>query len=914
MTSATTVTSRSVCPYCGVGCGVLIESEGQRITGVRGDPAHPANFGRLCSKGAALHLTTAHSGRLAHPELRRHRADLRQSTDWETTLDYLCARFSQVIDADGPDAVGFYLSGQLLTEDYYVFNKLAKGLIGTNNIDSNSRLCMSSAVAGYKATLGADAPPGCYEDIDHADLVVIAGANPAYAHPVLYRRLEAARAQRPLLKTIVIDPRRTPTAEDADLHLALLPGTDVALFNGLLHLLLWEGKLDQAYIAAHTSGFSELKAILHEYTPAIVSKICGIREDDLRLAATLWADSRATLSLYCQGLNQSANGTANNAALINLHLATGQLGRPGAGPFSLTGQPNAMGGREVGGMANLLSAHRDLANPAHRAEVAALWGVPSVPALPGKTALEMFEAVAAGEIKILWIAGTNPAQSLPNQAVVRAALQKAELVILQEAFAHTETAAFADVVLPAASWGEKDGTMTNSERRIARVRAAVAAPGEARADWQIAVDFARRLERTMRPGLTSLFPYRSPGEVFAEHGATTQGRDVDITGLSYATLEAQGPQQWPYPAGATGGMARLYADGRFPTDSGRARFYPAQFVPVAEPPDARYPLTLNTGRLRDQWHGMTRSGRVTQLFSHVAQPMLEMNADDMQRRKLPAGALVRVRSRRGEVILPVTASAAQRVGQVFIPMHWGSAWWRGPGINGLTTDARDPTSMQPELKACAVAVDSANLPWELVAMTILEVTDKALADQRLAGFQAQLERFEYASCGRFGSVREGVIFRAAGACAPSTETLHAIEQLLGFSDPAQRMSYEDPSRGVRRVLQVEAGKLVGLMLAGNVAGQDWLQHWLDAGESVTGLGPQLLAPNATPPTGATPLSRMICSCEQVSERALELALDSLDAIDDGAYAWLQIRLKCGIQCGSCGPEIRHLIASRRAAA
>jgi assimilatory nitrate reductase catalytic subunit len=424
--------TRSTCPYCGVGCGVVIQSEGDQITGVRGDPDHPANFGRLCTKGSTLHLTATAAvtmqTRLLQPMQRTQRGAKAQPIGWDAALDTAVDKFAQVIREHGPDAVGFYVSGQLLTEDYYVFNKLAKGLIGTNNIDTNSRLCMSSAVAGYKKTLGADAPPACYDDFQHAQCLFITGSNTAWAHPILFRRIEDAKAANPAMKIIVADPRRTDTCEIADLHLALQPGTDVMLFHGMLHLMLWEGWTDAAYIAAHTSGFDELKRTVRDCTPERVAQVCGIAKEDLLEAARLFATSATTLSLYCQGLNQSSSGTAKNAALINLHLATGQIGKPGAGPFSLTGQPNAMGGREVGGLANLLSAHRDLANPAHRAEVAALWGVPSVPEKPGKTAVEMFQAAADGEIRALWIACTNPAQSLPDQATVRRALERCEFV------------------------------------------------------------------------------------------------------------------------------------------------------------------------------------------------------------------------------------------------------------------------------------------------------------------------------------------------------------------------------------------------------------------------------------------------------------------------------------------------------
>jgi assimilatory nitrate reductase catalytic subunit len=683
--------TRSTCPYCGVGCGVIIESEGDQITGVRGDPDHPANFGRLCSKGSTLHLTAApeitRQQRLLQPLRRAQRGDAPVAIGWDDALDDAATRFARIIQTHGPDAVGFYISGQLLTEDYYVFNKLAKGLVGSNNIDTNSRLCMSSAVSGYKLTLGADAPPACYEDIDHAGCLFIAGSNTAWAHPVLFRRIEDAKRRNPDLKIVVVDPRRTDTASSADLFLQIQPGTDVALFHGMLHLMLWEGWTDSNYITAHTQGFDELKARVRDWTPHRTAQVCGIPKEALAQAARLFAnggldpqDRRPTLSLYCQGLNQSSSGTAKNAALINLHLATGQIGQPGAGPFSLTGQPNAMGGREVGGLANLLSAHRDLANPAHRAEVAALWGLPAVPEQPGKTAVEMFQAAADGEIKALWIACTNPAHSMPDQATVRRALQRAEFVVVQEAYATTATCDYADLLLPASTWGEKDGTVTNSERRISRVRPAVPAPGQARHDWRIAVDFARRLQTKMQ-GLGfgpshDLFPYDDPESIWNEHRESTRGRDLDITGLSYEQIE-QAPQQWPFPAQATQGQSRLYADGRYPTADGRARFAAVDYQPVAEPRDARFPFALTTGRLRDQWHGMSRTGTLGRLFGHAPEPVVQLNASDMARRGLKEGELVHLTSKRGSIVLPLQASEEVASGQAFMAMHWGSEFLGG---------------------------------------------------------------------------------------------------------------------------------------------------------------------------------------------------------------------------------------------
>ena len=913
--------TKSACCYCGVGCGVIIEANAGRITGVRGDPAHPANFGRLCTKGGTLHLTAHGHGRALFPELRTDRGVQRKRRSWDETLDHLADRFAESIRSHGPDSVGFYVSGQLLTEDYYVFNKLARGLIGTNNIDTNSRLCMSSAVAGYKQTLGADAPPACYDDIDHADLLLLAGSNTAWAHPILYRRIEAARERNPGLKVMVVDPRRTETAEGADLHLAILPGTDVALFNGMLHLLIWEEMIDADYIAAHTEGFVALKSTVREYTPKFVAEVCGIAEADLVQAARWFGGATAVLSLYCQGLNQSSSGTAKNAALINLHLATGQIGRAGAAPLSLTGQPNAMGGREVGGMANLLSAHRDLANPAHRAEVALLWGVEAIPATPGKTAVEMFDAVHRGEIKLLWIACTNPAQSLPEQARVREALERAELVVVQEAYATTETCAYADVLLPASSWGEKEGTQTNSERRITHVRAAVQPPGEARHDWAIAVDFARRLEARLHPQylahMPTLFPYTAPEHIFDEHRETTRGRDLDITGLSYALLDALGPQQWPLPDGAATGQARLYTDGVFPTPTGRARFANTAYKPVADAVNARFPFRLNTGRLRDQWHGMSRTGTVAQLFNHTESPRVTLNPRDLARRGLSDGELVRLESRRGSVILAVEASDSVRSGQAFVPMHWGSRFLSGngvnkggSGINAVTSPALDPDSKQPELKHAAVRIERASLDWRLVIFGFAPDGDAlALLDR----VRERSPTFPYTSCTLIGRDPAGVLFHAAAEHALSSEFLVGLDAMFGLDgDPVLR--YDDARRGVSRRVRIADGRVAAVRLAGDTQAAAWLKDWLVRQDPVAGLGRLLLAPTAVAPANFAPRGRVVCNCWNVAETEIAefvSALPSADGVRDaGALEALQNALKCGTECRSCLPELKRLVKQR----
>ncbi len=913
------ITTRSTCPYCGVGCGVLIESQGSQITGVRGDPQHPANLGKLCTKGQTLHLTAspaiAQQTRLLQPLQRLQRDAPAQAVGWDAALDLATDRFASVIEQHGPDAVGFYISGQLLTEDYYAFNKLAKGLIGTNNIDTNSRLCMSSAVAGYKLTLGADAPPACYDDVNHAQCLFFVGSNAAFAHPVLFRRIEEAKRNNPGMKVIVADPRRTDTAGFADLYLPLQPGSDVMLFHGLLHIMLWEGWMDSAYIAAHTTGFDALKALVRACTSERVAQVCGLKKEDLFTAARWFAQSPATLSLYCQGLNQSSSGTAKNATLINLHLATGQIGKPGAGPFSLTGQPNAMGGREVGGLANLLSAHRDLANPQHRAEVAALWGLPSVPEKPGLTAVEMFQAAADGQLKALWIACTNPAQSMPDQATVRRALARAEFVVVQEAYATAATCDFADLLLPATTWGEKDGTVTNSERRISRVRPAVPAPGESRHDWRIVVDFAQRLEARLRPGQPTLFPYADAESLWLEHRESTRGRDLDITGLSYAMLQQQGPQQWPIRAGEMQGTERLYEDGVFPTPDGRARFAALPFVPLAEPRESRYPFSLTTGRLRDQWHGMTRTGTLGRLFGHVAEPSVQLHPQDMERRGLKDGDLVHVTSKRGSIVVPVQGSAEVGLSQAFMAMHWGAEYLSGvsstgdvlAGVNALTTSAHCPTSKQPELKHAAVKVLKAELPWSLLAVAWLP---EAQALGAREGLRPLMARFSFASCVPFGRERTGVLFRAAAHQAPEPALVEHIETLLGLSTP-DALRYADRRLGQRRTARLvrdgETTRLEGFVLAGDTRAEVWIKPLLQDELPASAYGRLLLMPGARAPVAIEARGQQVCTCFNVTENAIRGRLQTCEGSEAERLAALQSSLQCGTNCGSCVPELKRLV-------
>ena len=908
-------TVRSTCCYCGVGCGVLIHTrddpQGTHIVGVDGDPDHPANKGQLCSKGRALPQSIAgHAGRLLAPELRSRRADALQAVEWSQALDTVASRLAAIVRQHGPDSVAFYLSGQLLTEDYYVFNKLAKGLIGTNNIDTNSRLCMSSAVSAYKLAFGADGPPTCYEDLEAARTVLFAGSNMAYAHPVLFRRLEKARQRHPQTRWIVVDPRRTDTAAMADLHLAIQPGTDVALFNGILHHLVWEGRLDTRFIEDHCEDFDALKRLLRDYTPRAAADLCGIAMEDLLQAAEWIGDSPALLSLYCMGLNQSAHGTDKNLALINLHLATGQVGRPGAGPFSLTGQPNAMGGREVGGMATMLAAHREIGSESDRADLERQWGLSPgrLSARPGNAAVSLFDGLREGRIKAVWIACTNPVHSMPDIERVREALQAAEYVVVQEAFAEVDTVPYADALLPATTWGEKEGTVTNSERRITRVRAAVTPPGQARPDSWIALEVARRIEAQLAPaGTPSLFCFDTPAQIFDEHARLTRGRDLDMSGLDYRRLERDGPQQWPFPAGASHGQARRYEHGVFATASGRARFHATTYRPVAEATSARFPLRLLTGRLRDQWHGMSRSGRSAQAYAHSPEPTLRMHPEDAARRGLRAGALVQVSSKRGALVLPLELSDEVRSGCVFAAMHWSGQQLASGGINEVSTSATDAISQQPELKHAAVRVESAEFGWHLLAarrgdaLALRQALQPLLRDCGFASLVLHAE--PGADVGK-----DWVVLRAACAQRPAEDWQARLEAALALPAVPDLLEYQDARRGVLRRVgwrrEADADFIDGLLLTDpqpSTSSQSLLERAI-AGGAWERQRLAVFAPNAA----VALRDPMVCNCKQVSTSAIHAE------IARGAdVAALKQRLGCGSVCGSCVPQLVQMC--RRAA-
>ena len=694
------VLGESVCPYCGVGCRLRFEGVDGRVERVRGVEAAAANLGRLCAKGAQLGPTIHTPDRLAFPQFRVSRHDPFQRADWDTVLRYTAEIFVNILHTHGPEAVAFYGSGQLDTEAVYVISKLFKGYFGSNNTDSNSRLCMAAAVAGYRTSLGSDGPPGCYDDIEAADLILVIGSNLAEAHPVTFDRIKASRALRPGQRLVVIDPRRTATAAAADLHVAVAPGGDIALLNALGRILLLMGVADQEFIGEHARGFAEYREFLLGQDLKELCAVAGVSEEALYQVARLIAGARGFLSFYCMGLNQSTVGMWKNNSLINLHLLTGQIGKPGAGPFSLTGQPNAMGGREAGLLSHQLPGYRTVEDAAHRQEVEAYWArrPGSINPTPGLTAVEMFRALEKGQLKAIWIAGTNPAVSIPDLHQVRRALQRAQLVVVQDAYHPTETSRLADVILPAAQWGEKEWTSTNSERMVSYSPRLFDPPGEALADWQIVARFATLL------GLPS-FAYASAAEVWDEFIGLTAGRPCDMAGMSSARLRKQLSLQWPCPTVHHPGTERRYLDRRFPTPDGRAAFLPRDHREPRELPDHEFPFVLTTGRLYSHWHTLTRTGKAEKLVRREPSAFVEINPEDAARLGIAEGDPVQVSSRRGTVRLPARLREGVSTGMVFVPFHWGDLYGEGNAANYLTISAIGRVAKQPELKFCAVSVE-----------------------------------------------------------------------------------------------------------------------------------------------------------------------------------------------------------------
>lgn len=855
---------RSACPYCGVGCGLILTPDGAGGLSVRGDPEHPANHGRLCSKGAALGETVGLEGRLLAPRV------FGQEVGWDAALGVVAKRFARTIAEHGPDAVALYVSGQMLTEDYYVANKLAKGFWGTANIDTNSRLCMASSVAGHRRAFGTDTVPGQYEDLELADLVVLVGSNLAWCHPVLYQRLSAAKAARPGMKVVVIDPRRTATCEIADLHLAIAAGGDVALFNALLAEIEAKGCADPAFLA-HVTGAEAAFAAARATDPAGA----GMSDSDLRAFTDLWCGTEKVVTVYSQGVNQSSHGTDNVNAILNCHLATGRIGRPGMGPFSVTGQPNAMGGREVGGLANMLACHLEIENPQHRAAVQAFWAAPGMADTPGLKAVDMFRAVGDGRIKAIWIIHTNPVASMPEADLVAEALKSCPFVVVQDVTADTDTARLAHVLLPATAWGEKDGTVTNSERRISRQRAALPAPGQARDDWRILAEVAGRM------GWQEAFGWETPAEVFAEHAALSGvagalGLDFDISdhaamdAASYDDLE---PFLWPASGPRQGG--RFFGDGRFHTADGKGRMLPVQAPSAAQASGFR----LNTGRIRDQWHTMTRTAKSPRLSAHLAEPFLELHPADADRLGVCTADLVEAANDLGRAILRVLVTDRVAPGHPFAPIHWTAETAPTGRVDVLVAANPDPLSGQPDSKASTVTLGKYPARWYGFAVS----TDDISPD-----------------CAYWAKARVPGGWRAelAGTALPQDWVAEA-RKLFGRAD-CQVASVSDQARSLARIAVHRDGRLVAALFVGPepvALARDLVIALLGKGQAHDALAGRARGDVVDP--GPT-----VCACLNIGRNTI------CEAISTGrarTVAALGEVLGAGTSCGSCRPELAGLV-------
>ncbi len=899
---------KTTCPYCGTGCGVSVtvnpkiiatatdtDTDSTPELSLSGDTDHPTNSGTLCSKGINLLETLDPAARLLYPELNGQRVS------WDQALDSAASQIRSIIDQHGPDAFAIYCSGQLLTEDYYVANKLMKGFIGTANIDTNSRLCMSSAVAGHKRAFGSDTVPGCYEDLDQAELMVLTGSNLAWCHPILFQRIKAAKAVNPNHKLVVIDPRRTASCDAADLHLPLKPGSDATLFNGLLVYLADHNRLDNRFVETHTQGFEATleQARSSAADIASVARSCELDPAAVETFYRWFANTPKSVTAFSQGINQSSSGTDKVNAIINLHLATGRIGKPGMGPFSITGQPNAMGGREVGGLANQLAAHLQLEDPAHRDLVGRFWDTDQVAAKPGHKAVDLFRAIESGQVKAVWILATNPVDSLPDADRVRAALEQCPLVMLSDCMAATDTAALAHIRLPASGWGERDGTVTNAERCISRQRAILPASAEAKPDWWAISQLGQRL------GFETAFDYQAPWQIFREHARLSAFENnpdgilrdfnlaalVDIDADGYETLA---PTQWPITATSTNGTpqgtARLFADAQFFTPDAKARFVAISPRGPINATDARYPLVLNTGRIRDQWHTMTRTGLSPRLSSHQPEPFVEIHPTEAERQCLKDGSIARIESRWGKMLARVNISDSIGPGQLFVPMHWTSQYASLGRMGPLINPAVDPLSGQPESKQTPVKIEPFDARWHafLLSREPLQQIATGSCAYQVRATGAGFQRYELADSGQVAD------------WPLQARRWFGINNLQG-----EWLEYSDPAQGVYRCALIRAGQLQAVLVVSatvQLPEREWLgslfnQAQLDESDRCSLL-------SARPPSGASSAGPVVCACFGVGKNTITEAItgQQLDSVEAVGCA-----LKAGTNCGSCVPEIRTLL-------
>ncbi len=878
----TNLTSLTTCPYCGVGCGVEATKQADGTISIKGDGSHPANFGRLCSKGSALADTIGLEDRLLHPQV-----DGKQSS-WDTALDAVADGLKKVIDKHGADAIAFYVSGQLLTEDYYVANKLMKGFIGSANIDTNSRLCMSSAVAGYKRAFGSDSVPCSYEDLELADLIVIEGSNTAWCHPIVYQRIVKAKQQRPDLKIVVIDPRKTATCDIADLHLPIKPGADATLFNGLLSYINQQQCIDWDFVNQYTEGFSDTLVSAEKSAKDIkqVATLCELSEQAVTEFYQHFANTEKVVTLYSQGVNQSSSGTDKSNSIINCHLATGRIGQPAMGPFSITGQPNAMGGREVGALSNQLAAHMELDNPVHHDLVSRFWKTDHLASTAGLQAVDMFEDIAKGRIKAIWVIATNPVVTLPNADKVRKAIEDCDLVIVSECELNTGTVARADILLPALAWGEKCGTVTNSERRISHQRNFLPHPGEAEEDWWILSQVAKKM------GFSEAFNYQSSAEIFREHAALSGfenngKRDFDISGLAKITDKQYDeliPIQWPVTASKPTGTPRLFEDNHFFTSTGKAQFIAITPRPPKNLTSAKYPLILNTGRVRDQWHTMTRTARSARLNGHTSEPIIQIHPTDASKWQLTHDSLARLDSKWGDMLARVVVTEDQRIGSVFVPMHWNDFLASKGRVNALVNPVVDPISGQPESKHTPIKVIPYQPVWHgfMFSRTQLSLPDSHYW-VKIKG--DQFWRYEL-----------------AGDRAIDNPSNWAKERL---GEEGEWLEYIDQSTHRFRAGKITNNRLESLVFMAknyDLPARSWLSQLFSEPTLSDEMRMSLLA--GKPGAGLPDTGPMVCACFGVGENTIK------DAISCGSAKTVEeigTLLKAGTNCGSCIPELKNLI-------
>ncbi len=877
-------TTNTTCPYCGVGCGVVVSGDENEGWAVKGDEQHPSNFGRLCSKGSALAGTLGSEGRLLYPEINNNRAS------WDEALDKVSDEFTRIAKEHGPESIAFYLSGQLLTEDYYIANKLAKGFIGTPHVDTNSRLCMSSSVAGHKRAFGSDTVPNCYDDLEQADLIILTGSNAAWCHPILFQRIQKNRNERGA-KVINIDVRETATSKESDTSLVIKPGTDVYLFNGLLVHLATGGHIDNDFISQHCQGYDDAVTAALASSPDIdaVAKATGLEASQVEDFYNQFTQTEKVVTCYSQGVNQSSSGTDKVNSILNCHLATARIGKVGCGPLSLTGQPNAMGGREVGGLANQLAAHMDFDEEAV-SRVQRFWKARNIVNGPGLKAVDMFEALHEGKIKAIWVQCTNPAVSLPDTNRVKEALGKAELVVVSECVSQTDTMDYAHVKLPAATWGEKDGTVTNSERRISRQRSFLKAPGEAKPDWWAIMEVAKRM------GFESDFNYNGPSDIFREHAELSAyenngRRDFDLSGLKALSLkeyDALSPVQWPVKAEADKGQERLFSDGRFFTPTGKGNLLAVEPGKVQSETSEEYPLMLNTGRIRDQWHTMTRTARCSVLNRHRSEPFIEISAQDAEKYKVSEGDLARVSSRKGKCILRVRVTDDVVQGTAFSPIHWTGVNSSSGVISTLVSPVTDAISGQPESKATPVSIEALT-----VQHSVIVISERLLPTASMQYWTSH----KADNC----NIQVGAV-----STAPLSGWLRWAADLLGVDQKAL-VSYEDAATGIFRVAHFDNGAIKSAILVSpgaKGAGKDIAETWFNM-ESINDESRNRLLSlrrmDGLPDRGPT-----VCACFSVGLNEITGLIQSGKAATPEEIGAI---LKAGTNCGSCIPEMKGIIAN-----